>query len=342
MLYLGGNVQREFNEVVIPSWRRVTTFTTHAYIINQTLYDKVIAELPSWNREVDVYYAKTIHPNYLTYMINPQIVRQRPGFSDIEKRHVDYSKFIKTAKPTEPKVTAKTTTKPKVETETDDKPFTFGASNCYIINILRRKDRWEKVSNYFDSQEVRFARWDAVDGREYFMSTYVRDLFSDNDFDYRRGVLGCALSHLDLWKYLSVSNVLDSIVIFEDDVTFSNDFKDTWNNVYCPQIKNNWDIVYIGGPPPTIKHPIGTLISGTKNFYKPPQDIQVGAYSYILTKKGANKLLTLVNEYGIKKAIDWFLIDNYHNLNVCICHPYLAYSVVTRDSDIQFDFNPLH
>ncbi len=360
MLYLGGNVQRDLNEIV-SSWRRVVTFTTHAYIINQTLYDKVISELSSWNREIDVYYAKIIHPDHLAYMINPQMVRQRPGFSDIEKRHVDYSKFIKAV--SEPNSNSHSL---------DKKPFTFNTDKCYIINIFRRKDRWEKVSKHFDEHSVRSERWDAVDGKEYSMSEYIKDVFAGNDFDYRRGVLGCALSHLDLWKYLSVSNVINSIVIFEDDITFANNFKDIWNNIYYPQItlenkskstfepevqcalehsskstsKSTWDIIYLGGPPPTtdrypIKHPIGTLVPGTKNLYKPPQNIQVGAYSYILTKKGANKLLSLVNEHGIKKAIDWFLIDNYHNLNVCICYPYLVYSVVTRDSDIQFDFNSI-
>ena len=52
-----------------------------------------------------------------------------------------------------------------------------------------------------------------------------------NDFNYKKGVMGCALSHIHLWNNLINDKDNDFYVIFEDDIVFCNNFKKHLNYV---------------------------------------------------------------------------------------------------------------
>jgi hypothetical protein len=94
LLYLGGNVKKvlepnlknttDFND---KQWVRMSCHTTHAYIINSNCYDKVIKDLEVYKKEVDVYYNDS---DLISYILNPQIAMQREGWSDIEKKKINY------------------------------------------------------------------------------------------------------------------------------------------------------------------------------------------------------------------------------------------------------------
>ena len=92
MLYLGGTVHRVMDTAGQP-WRRVQTWTTHGYIINlqnPQLVAKLL-QLESYQEEIDKFYLQEIHPFFHAYMCDPMVAIQRPGYSDIEGRTVDYS-----------------------------------------------------------------------------------------------------------------------------------------------------------------------------------------------------------------------------------------------------------
>jgi len=75
-------------------WIRVGgCWTTHAYILKNTLYDFIIEHLGKYDREIDRFYLEKINPNYNCYMINPKILVQRDGYSDIENKQVSYEKM---------------------------------------------------------------------------------------------------------------------------------------------------------------------------------------------------------------------------------------------------------
>lgn len=99
MLYLGGTVHRLMDDAEgeyspPPGWRRVTTWTTHAYVINLQKRDFVeglIAGLLAYREEIDRYYITQVHPTHKVYICDPMICLQESGYSDIEGRDVDYS-----------------------------------------------------------------------------------------------------------------------------------------------------------------------------------------------------------------------------------------------------------
>jgi hypothetical protein len=96
MLYLGGTVHRIMDgDAPTPlGWRRVTTWTTHAYVINlqkRDFVESLIAGLLSYGEEIDRYYMTQVHPTHKVYICDPMICLQESGYSDIEGREVDYS-----------------------------------------------------------------------------------------------------------------------------------------------------------------------------------------------------------------------------------------------------------
>ncbi len=93
MLYFGGTVHKNFGEAEdAKGWWKVQSWTTHAYIIN--LQNKEFLEdiykLEDYQQEVDRYYLEFIHLKYNAYMIDPMMIIQEEGYSDIEGQKVNY------------------------------------------------------------------------------------------------------------------------------------------------------------------------------------------------------------------------------------------------------------
>ena len=58
----------------------------------------------------------------------------------------------------------------------------------------------------------------AVDGSLLKPTEELAELFRGNDFGSRRGFVGCALTHMNLWKRLMDDKEHDFYLIIEDDV----------------------------------------------------------------------------------------------------------------------------
>lgn len=89
MLYLGGNVAEIFEKMT--PWSKVSVWTTHSYIMNSSIFDLVIESLQNYEQPIDKFYKQHIHINMNSYILNPVLTTQKEGYSDIEKRHMDYT-----------------------------------------------------------------------------------------------------------------------------------------------------------------------------------------------------------------------------------------------------------
>lgn len=97
MLYLGGDVQKVLDDPIANEskyWKRVCTRTTHAYIVNHTIYDTLLSTLSKTKDPIDVCYSKDIHPHHKCYIVTPIIFSQFNGYSDIEQRHMNYDGLL--------------------------------------------------------------------------------------------------------------------------------------------------------------------------------------------------------------------------------------------------------
>lgn len=97
LLYLGANTHCKLNKIKPNLLQLKTGYSTHAIAYNKLSYDKIIDDLCKINKIscmsdiLDVYLSDKIQPHHLCLLLNPIIATQSSGFSDIEKRVVDYS-----------------------------------------------------------------------------------------------------------------------------------------------------------------------------------------------------------------------------------------------------------
>lgn len=109
----------------------------------------------------------------------------------------------------------------------------------YVINLKRRSDRLEHITNQFKKIATNFKLIEAVDG-----SLIPTNKRVGNGWNYK-GVTGCAYSHKKVYQD-ALSNNFNSILIVEDDNVFSDNFIDEFN-FFIQQVPSEWDILYFGG-----------------------------------------------------------------------------------------------
>ena len=217
--------------------------------------------------------------------------------------------------------------------------FDYKTNFIKVVNLKRREDRLNDMKiklteQCIDSCEI----FEAVDGKKLKPSKFVQNLFEGNDFQYRKGVIGCALSHYTLWKKLEGDDINQFYVVLEDDITFVNDFKPKLEKVLHEFVKNSMNFCIIGGN--SLKIPnkeISELV-----ISKSTKKIVDGTYGYIVSKNGAKMMLNYINQNKIKRAIDTiyaetFSFINYVNEYLVFTPSYQLYG--NEETDIQLDMD---
>ena len=76
----------------------------------------------------------------------------------------------------------------------------FDTNNIKIINLKKRTDRKQNVKTQLDKLGIyNYEFYEAINGYEIEESEKIgeiQQLFRNNDFLYKKGVIGCALSHI--------------------------------------------------------------------------------------------------------------------------------------------------
>lgn len=95
LLYLGGwNVRQPIPIVGRRHVKRVTqTYCAHAVAIKETVYSKLIEEIETWNNPGDVALS-ILQLEYPSYILSPKLVNQKPGWSDIWGKSVNYGTLL--------------------------------------------------------------------------------------------------------------------------------------------------------------------------------------------------------------------------------------------------------
>lgn len=223
----------------------------------------------------------------------------------------------------------------------------------YVVNLDKRSDRWntfvEKSSLY---PQFNFIRYSAINGWNLKNTCQLQQIFDNNDYNMRRGMVGCAMSHLKLYIELLEDDDNDIYCILEDDIDFVPEFDKKLDS--CIELLKNtdWDMFYLG-------HHVWKKYIDKNTYSKTlwPQiekknrkesiDFSIGGtIGYIITKKGAELVLNYINETGMTNGIDTVLQKAADTINVYYVYPHLIYSECYRgtdmpDSDIQFNFDTI-
>ncbi|MCP4663654.1 MAG: glycosyltransferase family 25 protein, partial [bacterium] len=175
-------------------------------------------------------------------------------------------------------------------------------------------------------------------------------LFRSNDFQYRRGVIGCALSHYRIWQRVAGDDGVRNALVFEDDVLFVRDFPRLYQELLAA-LPEDYDLVYVGGYPLDAAQE-AALRGGDETALPPPDEYvgeridprlgvprrtDIGTFAYLISRAGAGKLCARVKAHGFHRAVDYFLMDCWPDLRVYAAVPFLCWSVWEGSSDIQND-----
>ena len=217
-----------------------------------------------------------------------------------------------------------------------------------VINLLKRTDRKENVIKKF--KEAKITKYEFIEATDGYLlkPTYqIAKLFKGNDFGNRKGVIGCAITHVNLWKELLKSE-FDYFLIMEDDFTITDKFKNEIEKINF----TNYEILLMG------YHMFSNIRESLKNIYENNNDVQIenlkmnnyigGIHCYSINKNGARKLIDYIEKNGIKHGID-YLFKIIPELECWETVPHIAFADWNEngkiiDSNIQnlydgFDFS---
>ena len=219
-----------------------------------------------------------------------------------------------------------------------------------IINLKRREDRKNQMLLQLNKENINIKNVEfieAVDGKTLEPTLEIKNLFNEG-FTHKIGVVGCALSHYNLWTQLIDDIHNDYYIIMEDDIVLCNGFKQKIEQI-TDEIKNK-DLVFIG------YHKYSTeerkIVINEHNEINETTSISVsslnksrsggGTFCYSINKNGAKKYIEYIKKYKIHREIDWFMLFNdigvecyeLYPLLVISSHPFDGSAI---DTDIQYD-----
>uniref|UniRef100_A0A6C0BLN4 Glycosyl transferase family 25 domain-containing protein n=1 Tax=viral metagenome TaxID=1070528 RepID=A0A6C0BLN4_9ZZZZ len=185
---------------------------------------------------------------------------------------------------------------------------------AHVINLARRPDRLKTFRQRMDPH-LEVQRFPAVDGASLKRNKRLEHLFRDNDFGFSRGVLGAALSHLELWKELLAGdshNGVDTYLIFEDDVQLRDPFTNgQWLDMYYKLNTEHpdWDTCFLAfTPTPTEDFQHHLEDRPLEIVPLKPEMTWGGFAAYWINRKGAATLVKFIEEHGIRHAVDYILM----------------------------------
>jgi GR25 family glycosyltransferase involved in LPS biosynthesis len=214
-----------------------------------------------------------------------------------------------------------------------------GIDDAWVINLDRRGDRMEKFLKTNADIAERVHRISAFEGSKLKMTPKLARLFKPHDFNWKKPVMGCALSHLALWMQLANEKEdIHNYLILEDDARLSPDWRARWEKIYSHDcMPADWDVVYLGGILPPNKggfaemiEPVNKYVARIKkntNFgqVEPDRYMHFCAYAYVLSRRGAIKILDVLKAKGGYWTSADHMICNIHQiLNIYFTNPLTA------------------
>jgi glycosyl transferase family 25 len=162
--------------------------------------------------------------------------------------------------------------------------FIFNKSNCFCISLLNNNERWLKMEKKFQIIGLDVNRIPAsIGGTDDIIDTFNNNL--------NNGQIGCAQSHVNLWKHIYY-NELPYALILEDDACFDKDWRYKLDNFFKDITDPNWDLILLNSSEPS--YPIDKW-----NLCKE----QYLTGGYIISLRGVKNILNLFNNYYYSS--DW-------------------------------------
>ncbi|XP_014886690.1 procollagen galactosyltransferase 1 [Poecilia latipinna] len=177
------------------------------------------------------------------------------------------------------------------------KPDKMGFDEVFMINLLRRTDRRDRMLRALHEQKIACKIIAAVDGKAmnvseiYALGIHMLPGYQDpyHGRPLTKGELGCFLSHYNIWKEV-VERRLETSLVIEDDLRFEVFFKRRLMNLMSEVEYEglDWDLIYIGRKRMQVDHK-EKAVPNIHNLVE--ADYSYWTLGYMISLQGAEKLL---------------------------------------------------
>ncbi|EKT57307.1 glycosyltransferase family 25 protein [Providencia sneebia] len=184
--------------------------------------------------------------------------------------------------------------------------------NTFIINLSERNDRKKFMLDQLNNLKLDYQFIEAIDGRKLSGDEINKVALNFKDSYLTKGEIGCALSHLKVYKKI-IDEKIDIALILEDDAILPSNIETIINEIKA--IDNN-------------QKPNIYLLSNAKKFIKNEKlsnniyriKDASAAHAYIINAKAAKNLISKL--YPIRYEADMWSIFNFFGFAKIYCiHP---------------------
>jgi GR25 family glycosyltransferase involved in LPS biosynthesis len=219
-----------------------------------------------------------------------------------------------------------------------------GIDQIWLINLDRRRDRLERFMQRHPEMSGRINRLPAYDGKSLKLTPTLARLFLPNNFEWHKPTMGCSMSHLALWyKLVGEADENASYLILEDDALLDSSWVAKVEKAFLTDsVPADWEVIFLGGILPKYREtleknvqPVNRMVARVNPECifgsNPTGYFHFCAYAYLLNKRGAQRLLDLVEiGNGVWMQADFFACyttpELYPPRPVYFFHPLLAQS----------------
>lgn len=191
--------------------------------------------------------------------------------------------------------------------------------HIFVINLKHRTDRWNIINDKLSKLNLKIKKWDAICGKNLNEDEIKNVTTNFCNMFCSSGMIGCWLSHYNLWKHI-VQNNLNNVLILEDDAEPTQLFIKEKDNL-INHIPLNYDILYFGyfNFCDDITNLFPSLKNKNNDFIIKPT-FPLGLHAYMLSNKGATKLLICKDlekvSYHVDFSLSWEIFNNKNNFNI--------------------------
>jgi GR25 family glycosyltransferase involved in LPS biosynthesis len=218
-------------------------------------------------------------------------------------------------------------------------PLASDIDDAWVINLDRRADRMASFVKANPDIAERVHRVSAFEGAKLKLGPKLARLFAPHDFNWKKPVMGCALSHLALWMQLANERPeINSYLILEDDARLQPNWRERWEKIQNHDcMPEGWDVMYLGGILPPNKEGFATVIEPVNKYVarikehqlfgqpSPNRYMHFCAYAYVLSRRGAEKILEVLKaKGGYWTSADHMICNIHEHLNIYFTNPLLA------------------
>jgi GR25 family glycosyltransferase involved in LPS biosynthesis len=225
----------------------------------------------------------------------------------------------------------------------------------FVVNLDTRRDRWDSLVAAEPAMAPLFSRLSAVHGKTMTMNPFLYRLFEHNRFLWKKSVMACILSHMAIWSEILQDTTEGYYLILEDDVRFREGWQKTWA-ACAASIPADADLLYLGGvlPPnlpglPLASESVNEHWSRIKpnTLFSPvlAPVFHFCTYSYILTRRGAERLLTYLTQSDTRAFVECDHLIGHSRVGLVkyVATPLLTYCYQESDPTyVNAAFNEIH